>query len=197
MIAARKRTTHREAALASLAVVATAAAVAACGSTQAPSTSGQAPSRSASPSGARSSGATLQANGSGVCGSVPRLTALTVHRVNHLPQNHEKFVFPATDMVTSASQVRAVATSLCGLPQSPGSVACPMDNGVTYQFTFTEGSKKFAAITAEASGCGIVKGLGKPRRDVASSGLWQHLGLAIGIPHPDEESFSGQQTASS
>jgi hypothetical protein len=189
MIAARKRTTHREAALVSLAAVATAAAVAACGSTQAPSTSGQTPSHSGSPS----SGATLQANGSGVCGAVPELTALTVHRVNHLPQNHEKFVFPATDMVTSPAQVRAVATSLCGLPQSSGSVACPMDNGVTYQFTFTEGSKKFAAITAEASGCGIVKGLGKPRRDVASSSLWQHLGLAIGIPHPNEDSFSGQQ----
>ena len=193
MIAARKRTTHREAALASLAAVATAAAVAACGSTQAPRTSGPAPSRSGSPS----SGATLQASGSGVCGAVPKLTALTVHRVNHLPQNHEKFVFPATDMVTSAAQVRAVATSLCGLPQSSGAVACPMDNGVTYQFTFTEGSQKFAAITAEASGCGIVKGLGKPRRDVASSGLWQHLGLAIGIPHPSENSFSGQQAANS
>jgi hypothetical protein len=197
MIAARKRTTHREAALASLAAVATAAAVAACGSTQAPSTSGQAPARSGAPSGSPSSGATLQANGSGVCGAVPKLTALTVHRVNHLPQNHEKFVFPATDMVTSPVQVRAVATSLCALPQSPGSVACPMDNGVTYQFTFAEGSKKFAAITAEASGCGIVKGLGKPRRDVSSSGLWQHLGLAIGIPHPGEDSFSGQQAASS
>ncbi|HEX4253551.1 MAG TPA: hypothetical protein VH089_00610 [Streptosporangiaceae bacterium] len=193
MIAARKRTTHREAALVSLAAVATAAAVAACGSTQAPSTSGQAPSQSGTPS----SGATLQANGSGVCGAVPKLTALTVHRVNHLPQNHEKFVFPATDMVTSPGQVRAVATSLCGLPQSSGPVACPMDNGVTYQFTFTEGSKKFAAVTAEASGCGIVKGLGKPRRDVASSGLWQHLGLAIGIPHPNQDSFSGKQTANS
>ena len=193
MIAARKRTTHREAALASLAAVATAAAVAACGSTQAPRTSGPSPSRS----GSSSSGATLQANGSGVCGAVPKLTALTVHRVNHLPQNHEKFVFPATDMVTSPVQVRAVATSLCALPRSSGSVACPMDNGVTYQFTFTEGSKKFAAVTAEASGCGIVKGLGKPRRDVASSGLWQHLGLAIGIPHPSENSFSGQQAANS
>ena len=197
MIAARKRTTHREAALVSLAAVATAAAVAACGSTQAPSTSGQAPSRSGTPSGSPSSGATLQASGSGVCGAVPKLTALTVHRVNHLPQNHEKFVFPATDMVTSAAQVRAVATSLCGLPQSSGAVACPMDNGVTYQFTFTEGSKKFAAVTAEASGCGIVKGLGKPRRAVPATTLWQHLGLAIGIPHPTENSFSGAQAASS
>jgi hypothetical protein len=72
-----------------------------------------------------------------------------------------------------------------------------MDNGVTYQLTFAAGSKKYAAISAEASGCGIVKGLGKPRRDVTSSGLWQHLGLAIGIPHPSQDSFSGQQTANS
>ncbi len=128
-----------------------------------------------------------------MCGAVPKLTALTVHRVNHLPQNHEKFVFPATEMVTSAVQVRAVATSLCALPRTSGSVACPMDNGVTYQLTFAEGSKKFAAVTAEASGCGIVKGLGKPRRAVPATSLWQHLGLAIGIPHPTENSFSGVQ----
>ena len=196
MLVRQRTTDHTRTALAGLtgaAAVAATVAVAACGSTQAPSTAGRAPSRAGSPS----SGASLQASGSGVCGAVPTLTALTVHRVNHLPQNHEKFVFPATDMVTSPVQVRAVATSLCALPRLSGSVACPMDNGVSYQLTFADGSKKFAAVTAEASGCGIVKGLGKPRRDVASSGLWQHLGLAIGIPHPSENSFSGQQAANS
>jgi hypothetical protein len=214
MLVSRKHTTDREttrtgraggtthtgrtagSVLAGLAAVATAATVAACGSSPAPGTAGaagKAPSQSSSPSG----GATLQASGSGVCGAVPRLTALSVHRVNQLPQNHLKFVFPATDLVTSPAQVRAVATSLCALPQPAGSIACPMDNGVTYQLTFTEGSTKFRAITAEASGCGIVKGLGKPRRAVPATTLWQHLGLAIGIPHPSENSFSGAQTANS
>ena len=208
MIVARKRTTDQEAApgagpvragraagtaLAGLAAVATAAAVAACGSTQAPGTAGKSPG----PAGSPSSGASLQASGSGVCGAVPRLTALTVHRVNHLPQNHMKFVFPATDLVTSPVQVRAVAASLCALPRPSGPIACPMDNGVTYQLTFAEGSKKFAAVTAEASGCAIVKGLGQPRRAVPATSLWRHLGLAIGIPHPTENAFSGVQTANS
>ena len=211
MLVPRKRTTDRETTrtgrtggtthtgratgtvLAGLAAVATAATVAACGSSPAPGTAGKAPSQSGSPSG----GATLQASGSGVCGAVPKLTALTVHRVNQLPQNHLKFVFPATDLVTSAAQVRAVAASLCALPQPAGSIACPMDNGVIYQLTFTEGSTKFPAVTAEASGCGIVKGLGKPRRAVPATTLWQHLGLAIGIPHPSENSFSGAQAANS
>jgi hypothetical protein len=211
MLVSRKRTTDREVArtgrtggttrtgrttgtvLAGLAAVATAATVAACGSSPAPGTAGKAPGQSSSPSG----GATLQASGSRVCGAVPKLTALAVHRINQLPQNHLKFVFPATDTVTSPAQVRAVAASLCALPQPAGSIACPMDNGVTYQLTFTEGSTKFPAITAEASGCGVVKGLGKPRRAVPATTLWQHLGLAIGIPHPSENSFSGAQSANS
>ncbi|MBV9794778.1 MAG: hypothetical protein JO016_12655 [Actinobacteria bacterium] len=169
---------------------AVAVAVAACGSTQAPSASGSSPSRSATPS----RGATLQAS-SGVCSSVPKLTALTVRRMNDLPQNHLKFVFPATEAVTSATQVQTVAKSLCALPQQGGSVTCPMDNGVSYQLTFVEGSTKFTPVTAEASGCSIVKGLGQPRRVEPSTALWQALGLAIGIPHPDQRSFTGAQTA--
>jgi hypothetical protein len=185
------------AALAGLAAVAATVTVAACGSTQAPSTAGGSPSQPASPSSQPSGGATLQASGSGVCGAVPKLTVLTVRRVNNLPQNHLKFVFPATSVVTSPAQVRAVATSLCALPQPAGSVACPMDNGVSYQLTFAEGQQKFAPVTAEASGCGVVKGLGKPRRAVPATSLWQHLGLAIGIPHPGQHTFSGTQATNS
>jgi hypothetical protein len=195
MLVSRKRTTRStRTALIGLTSLAAAAAVTACGSTQAPSTAGQSPGQSAS---SPSSGATLQASGSGVCGAVPKLTVLTVRRVNQLPQNHLKFVFPATNVVSTPAQVRAVATSLCALPQTSGPVACPMNNGVNYQLTFAEGSQKFAAVTAEASGCGIVKGLGKPRRAVPATSLWQHLGLAIGIPHPTQDSFSGTQAANS
>jgi hypothetical protein len=194
----RKRTTDRivhagnsRTALAGLAAVAAAAAVAACGSTQAPAAGGGSPSKSATPS----SGATVQAS-SGVCSSVPKLTALTVRRENDLPQNHLKFVFPATDMVTTATQVQTVAKSLCALPQQSGTVTCPMNNGVTYQLTFAEGSTRFSPVTAEASGCSVVKGLGQPRRAEPATSLWQDLGLAIGIPHPSQNSFSGSQATS-
>jgi hypothetical protein len=195
MLVPRKRTTRStRTALLGLTSLAAAAAVTACGSTQAPSTAGQSPSQSAS---SPSSGATVTASGSGVCGAVPKLTVLTVRRVNQLPQNHTKFVFPATSVVSTPAQVRAVATSLCALPQTSGSVACPMNNGVSYQLTFAEGSQRFAPVTAEASGCGIVKGLGQPRRAVPATSLWQHLGLAIGIPHPSQDSFTGTQAANS
>jgi hypothetical protein len=180
-------------ALAGLAAVAAAtvtATVAACGSTPAPTTAGSSPSQSATPS----AGATLQAS-AGVCSTVPKLTALAVRRVNDFPQNHLKFVFPATELVTSATRVQAVAKSLCALPQQTGSVACPDNNGVSYQLTFSEGSKRFTPVTADASGCSIVKGLGQPRTAEPAITLWQDLGLAIGIPHPSQHSFSGAQAA--
>ena len=191
----RKRTTDHivragstRTVLAGLATVAATAAVAACGSTAAPAAGGSSASQSASPS----SGATLQAS-SGVCSSVPKLTALTVRRENSLPQNHLKFVFPATEMVTTAAQVQTVAKSLCALPQQGGTVTCPMNNGVTYQLTFAEGSTRYTPVTAEASGCSVVKGLGQPRRVEPATSLWQDLGLAIGIPHPSQNSFSGSR----
>ena len=183
------RTRH---ALAGVAVVAATAAVAACGSTQAPAAGGGSPHQSPSQSARPSSGATLQAS-SGVCSSVPKLTALTVRRENSLPQNHLKFVFPATEVVNTPAQVQTVAKSLCALPQQGGTITCPMNNGVTYQLTFGEGGTRFTPVTAEASGCSVVKGLGQTRRAEPATSLWQDLGLAIGIPHPDQHSFSGAQ----
>ena len=124
--------------------------VAACGSTPAPASAGQpasSPASSPSQSATSSGGATLQAS-TGLCSTVPKLTALTVHRVNELPQNHLKFVFPATAVVTSAATVQTVAKSLCALPPQTGSVACPNDNGVSYQLTFVEGSQRFTPVTA-------------------------------------------------
>jgi hypothetical protein len=194
----RQRTTdptphvvHARIALVGLAALAATAAVAACGSTQAPAAGGGSPSRSATPSGS----ASLQAS-SGVCSSVPKLTALTVRRENSLPQNHLKFVFPATEVVTTAAQVQTVARNLCALPQQSGAVTCPMNNGVTYQLTFAEGGTRFTPVTAEASGCSEVKGLGQPRRAEPATSLWQDLGMAIGIPHPTQNSFSGSQATS-
>jgi hypothetical protein len=198
----RKRTTdhvlhvgNTRTALAGLAALTATAAVAACGSTQAPAAGGSSPSQPPGQSATPSSGATLQAS-SGVCSSVPKLTALTVRRENSLPQNHLKFVFPATEVVSTAAQVQAVAKSLCALPQQGGAVTCPMNNGVTYQLTFAAGSTRFTAVTAEASGCSVVKGLGQPRRAEPATSLWQDLGLAIGIPHPSQNSFSGSQATS-
>lgn len=182
-------------ALAGLATLAATAAVAACASAQAPAAGGGSPSQSPSQSATPSSGATLQAS-SGVCSSVPKLTALTVRRENNLPQNHLKFVFPATEVVSSATQVQTVAKNLCALPQPGGTVTCPMNNGVTYELTFAEGSTRFTPVTAEASGCSVVKGLGQPRRAEPATSLWQDLGLAIGIPHPSQNSFSGSQATS-
>jgi hypothetical protein len=185
--------------LTGLAAVAATAMVAACGSTPAPTSAGQpasSPASSPSQSATSSGGATLQAS-TGLCSTVPKLTALTVHRVNELPQNHLKFVFPATAVVTSAATVQTVAKSLCALPPQTGSVTCPNDNGVSYQLTFVEGSQRFTPVTANASGCSVVKGLGQPRAVKPATSLWQDLGLAIGVPHPSQNSFSGSQATTS
>jgi hypothetical protein len=185
--------------LTGLTAVAATALVAACGSTPAPTSAGQpasSPASSPSQSATASGGATLQAS-TGLCSAVPKLTALSVHRVNELPQNHLKFVFPATSVVTSAATVQTVAKSLCALPPQAGSVTCPNDNGVSYQLTFVEGSQRFTPVTANASGCSVVKGLGQPRAVKPATSLWQDLGLAIGVPHPSQNSFSGSQATTS
>jgi hypothetical protein len=125
-----------------------------------------------------------------------KVDSLMVQRTDALPGNHTRFTFPATAKVSSATAAQSVAQSVCGLQSVPRkTVACPADFGVTYHLTFVAGSQKFAPVTVNAGGCELVSGLGTVRRaDTAT--LWRTLGIAIGIPHPDNASFSGTGSSS-
>ena len=61
-----------------------------------------------------------------------------IHRINGLPQNHERFSFPARITVTSARRSQSVAQALCALPVMPsGTFACPADWAISYRLVFT------------------------------------------------------------
>jgi len=127
-----------------------------------------------------------------VCAQAGRITRLVIHRVNGLPQNHERFSFPARITVTSARRAQSVAQALCALPVMPsGTYACPADWAISYQLTFTARARRFAPVTAEASGCEVVHGLGAVRWTETSPGFWRTLAQAAGITSAGGDAFLG------
>ena len=108
-----------------------------------------------------------------------------------------RFAFPATEQVDNASQAQSVAQSLCALkPVAHMQLACPADFGITYKLTFAAGPHRFTPVTLNAAGCEMVHGLGEVRRVTASDVVWRRLGIAIGIPKPDQASFAGTSATS-
>lgn len=151
----------------------------------------QASGRSTAPSSSRPPGSgPVAAHSTGLCSSGARLDSLTVRRTDALPGNHTKFSFPATTSAHDPARVQAVARTLCGLKTSHGTVACPANFGVSYRLSFATAGHSFPAVTVNAGGCQVARGLGAPRT-VTSAGLWQTLGIAIGIPHPGNAAFRG------
>lgn len=127
-----------------------------------------------------------------VCVQAGSITRLVIHRVNGLPQNHERFSFPARITVTSARRAQSVARALCALPVMPsGTYACPADWAISYRLTFAATARRFAPVTAEASGCQDVYGLGAVRWTLTSPGFWRTLAQAAGITPADPAVFGG------
>jgi hypothetical protein len=127
-----------------------------------------------------------------ICAQAGSITRLVIHRVNGLPQNHERFSFPARITVTSPSRAQSVARALCALPVMPsGTYACPADWAINYRLTFATMARRFAPITAEISGCQDVYGLGAVRWTARSPGFWHTLAQAAGITPADEAVFGG------
>lgn len=129
-----------------------------------------------------------------VCAQAGSITRLVIHRVNGLPQNHERFSFPARITVTSASRAQAVAQALCALPVMPtGNYACPNDWGISYRLVFTARGGRLPPVTADASGCQEVSGLGTVRWTIQSPGFWLALARAAGISPASGKAFLGDR----
>lgn len=181
-MSASARVTHwRAAASLSLAAAITCAALAACGSTVA----GKEADATASP-------AATVASGGGLCASTRTVQRLMVRRVNLLPQNHERFTFPARVDINDPTEAQAVARAVCGLPPMPGGAfSCPADWGIKYQLTFTADGNKLPAVTIEATGCQTVQGLSRTLWVARTPGFWNVLGKAMGVPHAANAAFRG------
>ena len=84
-----------------------------------------------------------------------------------------------------------MAQALCALPVMPsGTFACPADWAISYRLVFT-GRAGLAPVTAEASGCQVVTGLGAVRWTATSPGFWRTLAQAAGITPADGAVFGG------
>jgi hypothetical protein len=86
--------------------------------------------------------------------------------------------------VRSVTTMRTVQRELCALPKQPKSIYnCPADFGISYRFRFHGAHGVLPAVTADATGCELVTGLGKATRWSATSPrFWPTLKRAIGLP---------------
>ncbi len=130
---------------------------------------------------------------SALCGSVPILDRLDVHRSDAFPQNQMRFSFRAEVTVTDATKVRAAAQALCSLPKMPsGTFSCPADFGIVYHLVFYAGERALSPVEVDATGCQTVRGLGHVRWVARSPEFWPTLGTAMGLSSPSYSTFRGR-----
>jgi hypothetical protein len=143
-----------------------------------------------SPGGTVSPGAT----GAALCADIPRLTSLTVRRLNAFPENHEIFSFPGQVTIGDPVKVRAVAKALCALPRPPQGVMryfCAIDLGISYRLTFAADGRHYLPVSIKPGDCEPVSGLASPRWAERSPGFWRVLGNAMGISNATAAVFNG------
>lgn len=128
--------------------------------------------------------------GPALCAGLSQLRRLTVTRIVTL-RNNLHFPFPARVTVTDPARVRAAATAACRLPELPrGTLNCPADFGISYRLAFAAPGRPYPALTAAATGCAKVTGLGLTRSAVPS--FWVTLGKAMNLASPGAAAFAGQ-----
>jgi hypothetical protein len=161
------------------AAVATAALVG-CGGAAAQSVSSRKPTVSSSPPQAA------------LCQAIGLLDGLAVDRTNTLQDKRIRYRFAPAVTVSEPGRAQIVARALCALPRLPaGPFACPADTGTVYLLRFSSRGRRFPTVTAEATGCEIVHGLGAARWTPTTPGFWYTLGKVMGIQDPGRATFAG------
>lgn len=127
-----------------------------------------------------------------LCASAGTVTRLVVHRTDAFPQNHFRFSFPASVVVTEVAAVRSVARALCALPAMPDqAMSCPAGFGITYHLQFSRAQQQFRPVNLEATGCQMVRGLAQQRWIARSPNFWRILGTAMRLENPSWATFRG------
>jgi hypothetical protein len=90
---------------------------------------------------------------------------------------------PGPWTVTSAAKMRRVQSALCALPKPRAGVYnCPEDLGISYRLRYYGPDGVLPAVTADATGCQMVTGIGNAARWAAESPrFWPTLTRAIGL----------------
>lgn len=128
-----------------------------------------------------------------LCQVIPRVDRLIVTR--HAPGNQFHFTFPAVVTVTNAAAARAVATSVCALPDAPPyTQPCPSGFAISYHLVFwVQGQKGPGAdlIVVNPTGCQSVTGLGTVREAGSHPAFYRVLGNAMGLKNANDLTFRG------
>jgi len=125
-----------------------------------------------------------------VCANAARVGRLAIDRLNLLHQR--RFSFPAQITITDARNAQAVARALCALPPvGHRTFSCPADWGIRYRLRFAVRPHWLRPVTAAATGCTLVTGLGSVRWMPHLYGFWRVLGKAAGLGHASFTTFAG------
>lgn len=134
------------------------------------------------------------ARGRFLCTSIDSIDGLVVTRIDAIPRNHLRFVFPDRLSATSPAAARAVARAVCALPPFPkATLNCPADFGISYRLSFAAERGRIRPVLADASGCESVSGPFAPPRwaALAPQRFWTALGHALGLHHVKDSTFAG------
>lgn len=129
-----------------------------------------------------------------LCTVAKKVTTLTVRRGT--PMNPTVFSFPAVVFVSNAGSARSVAKAICAIPPDmrTGTIACPADQGPTYQLIFTLPKYKTAPILLRVGGCGAIEYSGAKGWIHPSQNFFHVLGDAMHLHLATGETFAGKMT---
>ncbi len=124
----------------------------------------------------------------GTLPAVDQVTALKFSTATTISSNPAPPVYVT---VTDAAKAQNAYQATLALPVfPPGTYACPIDWGVTYQLTFLLANGSNLTVTADPNGCSLVDIPGTCLRSVGSSDYWSELAQDLGIPESEIYPYS-------
>lgn len=89
-----------------------------------------------------------------------------------------------TVILTDASLVQQLYTTVVALPQLPQNTPCTDEFGPSYTLTFLLKGKTLTTVAAQRFGCGLVSLPGETQSRKATPTFWTQLDQAIGKARP-------------
>ncbi len=120
--------------------------------------------------------------------AVDEVTGLQFSTATTIPSNPAPAVQVTVTDVAKSQNAYHATLALPVFP--PGTYACPIDWGVTYQLTFLLANGSSLTVTADPNGCSLVDIPGTCLRSVGSSDYWSQLAQDLGIPESEIYPYS-------
>lgn len=129
-----------------------------------------------------------------LCMAVNKITTLAVRRGPYM--NPTVFSFPAVVTVENATSARSVAKAICTITPDmrTGTIACPADQGLAYQLTFTPPEHAIAPVLLRMGGCSAIEYSGAKGWIHPSQNFFRVLGDAMHLHLATGQTFAGKMT---